>query len=100
MLHLDSGLTLGLVTQLSKWPLNFTFFPSIGTKNKTCQFICRPDIDENHSMLKNAIEKLKMNMAFTPSNDGDDIGELYKSFVRKRALVKYQSQSEMIKVML
>ena len=28
------------------------------------------------------------------------IGELYDSFVRKRALVKYQSQSEVIKGML
>ena len=28
------------------------------------------------------------------------IGGLYKSFVRKRALVKYQYQSEVIKVML
>ena len=28
------------------------------------------------------------------------IGESYESFVRKRALVKYQSQSEVIKVML
>ena len=28
------------------------------------------------------------------------IGELYLSFVRKRALEKYQSQSEVIKVML
>ena len=28
------------------------------------------------------------------------IGELYESFVRKRALVKYQPQSEVIKVML
>ena len=28
------------------------------------------------------------------------IGESYKSFVRKRALVKYQSQIELIKVML
>ena len=27
-------------------------------------------------------------------------GELYESFVRKRALVKYQSQSEVIKLML
>ena len=27
-------------------------------------------------------------------------GELYESFVRKRALVKYQSQNEVIKVML
>ena len=29
-----------------------------------------------------------------------DIGELYESFDRKSALVKYQSQSEVIKVML
>ena len=29
-----------------------------------------------------------------------EVGESYKRFVRKRALVKYQSQSEVIKVML
>ena len=28
------------------------------------------------------------------------VGESYKSFVRKRVLVKYQSQSEVFKVML
>ena len=30
----------------------------------------------------------------------ENIGESYESFVHKRALVKYQSQSEVIKVML
>ena len=30
----------------------------------------------------------------------NQIGELYESFVRKRALMIYQSQSKMIKVML
>ena len=32
--------------------------------------------------------------------DVDAIGELYESFVHKRALVKYQSQSELIKMLL
>ena len=31
---------------------------------------------------------------------GVPIGELHERFVRKRTLVKYQSQSEVIKVML
>ena len=33
-------------------------------------------------------------------NGQDVIGESYESFVRKRVLLKYQSQSEVIKVML
>ena len=39
-------------------------------------------------------------MSFADRDQEDRIGELYEIFVRKRALVKYQSQSKEIKVML
>ena len=40
MLHLDH-FTLGLVSELSKWPLNLKFFPSIRV-DKITEYLCEP----------------------------------------------------------
>ena len=48
------------------------------------------------------VERVEQTVYMLKENDKRNklIGESYESFVRKRALVKYQSQSEVIKVML
>ena len=54
-------------------------------------FSCQAEKSTETSTLLTSLEKLIQILA---------IGKLYEDFVRKRALVKYQSQSEVIKAML
>ena len=109
-----------LVSQLSKWPPNLKFFPSVGlleedVKRFKLQWNIKPKglIDLRHLVkkfnpslkslgVKSLTEhylKLKLDKHWTirasnweaKSLSSRQIGESYESFVRKRGLVKYQN---------
>ena len=79
MLHLEH-FTLGLVSQLSKWPLNLKFIPYFRALLGSLLLECPNQSGASYKSTR--------------------LGESYDIFVRKRALVEYQSQCEVIKVKL
>ena len=107
---------MGLVFQLLKWPLNLKLFPSLelitdptgvyGKKLRSKRSEILPFIYQSAPPVSEACKNSAA--ASTSIISGAKavdfaafaIGALYESFVRKRMLVKYQSQSEVIKAML
>ena len=123
-LHLDH-FTLGLVYQLSKWPPNLKFFPSKGQwipKSDGHVSVATSELNKKFKVIQGDIfaynlpksaNKTEFELISGPYGAqlfpngtlvwravSNLIGELYESFDRKRELVKYQSQCEVIKVML
>ena len=101
---------MGLVSQLSKWPPNLKFFFSIEPPKFVIQVrpptlylaqaIRLSDADAKHetTLGVSGIE-LSHDMLTSIMYNASDapIGELYENFDRKSALVKYQSQSSLVK---
>ena len=109
---------MGLVFQLSKWPPNLKSFSSIDVVGSsrpqmTSIFALNPEdrieaVDFETNIIIVILHKsTKLEVLLYPlpnlnkkNESSSSVGELYERFVRKRALVKYQSQSEVIKAML
>ena len=83
------------------------FYPSIGPDLRTNHLSRGSPLSKSLKHPSLALEDIqKQPQRRSVPNVLEDVetmrrlGELYESFDRKRALVKYQSQSEVIKVML
>ena len=96
LLHLEH-FTLELVSQLSKWPPNLKFFPSTAFERMQYYVQDVPPAmqlqmyyDDKNKKCQEPRQPQKSEVKLTPNTDlMEHIGEF--CFVRKRALVKYQS---------